>query len=148
MEEATEAFRKMLIWRKEKNVDEYFKKVEAVNFDIHRIPLADVFEPFVLYSCIIFSYYHTSYHHKEDREGHFIDIRLLGSIDVQGMISRSLDEWIDYNIYTLEWRIYLLNKLSKETGYLQRIFCIQDIRGIGLHMLSKYFIIFSLSLGR
>lgn len=47
MEEATEAFRKMLIWRKEKNVDEYFKKVEAVNFDIHRIPLADVFEPFV-----------------------------------------------------------------------------------------------------
>lgn len=37
----------MLTWRKEKNVDEYFKKVEAVNFDIHRLPLADAFEPYV-----------------------------------------------------------------------------------------------------
>ena len=53
MDEATEAFRKMLIWRKEKNVDEYFKKVEAVNFDVHKVPLADVFEPLFKFSPLI-----------------------------------------------------------------------------------------------
>ena len=138
MEEVTDAFRKMLIWRKEKNVNAYFEKVKEVDFDVHRIPLADVFEPYfsVMQKSLISSYYYTNYHHKEDKEGHYIDIRLLGSIDVDGMLSRSLDEWIDYNIYTLEWRIYLLNKLSAETGYLHRIFCIQDLKGIGLHMVS------------
>ena len=46
MEEVTDHFRKMLIWRKEKNVNQYFEKVKEVDFDIHRIPLADVFEPY------------------------------------------------------------------------------------------------------
>lgn len=82
------------------------------------------------------SIFHTSYHHKEDKEGHFIDIRLLGSIDVSGIVARPLQEWVDYNIYTLEWRIYTLNKLSAETGTLQRLTCIQDLKGVGMHMIS------------
>ena len=84
------------------------------------------------------SLFHTSYHHKEDKEGHFIDIRLLGSVNVNGIISRPIEEWIDYNIYTLEWRIYLLNKLSAETGKLQRLCCIQDLKGVGMHMISPF----------
>ena len=84
-----------------------------------------------------FSVYHTNYHHKEDKEGRFVDIRLLGSVDVNGIISRPIDEWIDYNIYTLEWRIYLLNKLSQETGKLQRLFCVLDLKGVGMHMVSS-----------
>ena len=81
------------------------------------------------------SLYHTSYHHKEDKEGHYVDIRLLGSVNVNGIISRPIEEWIDYNIYTLEWRIYLLNKLSAETGKLQRLCCIQDLKGVGMSSL-------------
>lgn len=64
------------------------------------------------------------------------------------MVSRTLDEWIDYNIYTLEWRIYLLNKLSEKTGILQRIFCIQDLKGVGMHMISKYLPHSNSSLGK
>ena len=67
------------------------------------------------------SIFHTSYHHKEDKEGHFIDIRLLGSIDVSGIVARPLQEWVDYNIYTLEWRIYTLNKLSAATHLHSRL---------------------------
>lgn len=87
---------------------------------------------------VMHSLYHTSYHHKEDKEGHFVDIRLLGSVNVNGIISRPIEEWIDYNIYTLEWRIYLLNKLSAETGKLQRLCCIQDLKGVGMHMISPF----------
>ena len=81
--------------------------------------------------------YPVNYHHGEDREGHFLDIRLLGSVDVKAFLSSPLEEWEDYNIYTLEWRIYLLNKKSMETGELQRLCCIQDTKGIGMHMVSK-----------
>ena len=45
--------------------------------------------------------FHTSYHHKTDREGRIVDIRLLGSVDVKGLLARPLKEWIDYNIYIL-----------------------------------------------
>ena len=44
MDETYDAFSKMLIWRKENNVNEYFKKVEEVGFDVHKVPYADVFE--------------------------------------------------------------------------------------------------------
>lgn len=47
IEDATTSFRKMLTWRKEQNVDAYFEKVKAVNFDIHKVPYADVFEPYL-----------------------------------------------------------------------------------------------------
>lgn len=40
----------MLIWRKEQNVDAYFEKVKEVNFDIHKVPYADVFEPFLSFN--------------------------------------------------------------------------------------------------
>ena len=92
--------------------------------------------------------FHTSYHHKTDREGRIVDIRLLGSVDVKGLLARPLKEWIDYNIYILvrlvrrldpqEWRIYTLNKISEETGVLQRLNCIQDLKGVGMHMISPY----------
>lgn len=91
MDETYDAFSKMLIWRKENNVNEYFKKVEEVGFDVHKVPYADVFE----------RVFHTSYHHKTDREGRIVDIRLLGSVDVKGLLARPLKEWIDYNIYIL-----------------------------------------------
>lgn len=35
-----------------------------------------------------------------------------------------------------EWRIYTLNKYSEETGVLQRLCCIQDLKGVGMHMVS------------
>ena len=44
MDESYDAYSKMLIWRKENNVNEYFKKVEEVGFDVHKVPYADVFE--------------------------------------------------------------------------------------------------------
>lgn len=47
IDDATTSFRKMLTWRKEQNVDAYFEKVKAVNFDIHKVPYADVFEPYL-----------------------------------------------------------------------------------------------------
>lgn len=47
------------------------------------------------------SIFHTNYNHKLDREGHVIDIRMLGQIDVKALISRPLKEWIDYTIYVL-----------------------------------------------
>lgn len=101
MDETYEAFSKMLIWRKENNVDEYFKKVKEVNFDVHKVPYADVFEPYELLDTITDSVFHTSYHHKTDKEGRIVDIRLLGAIDVKGLLSHPLKEWIDYNIYIL-----------------------------------------------
>lgn len=146
MNEAYDAFSKMLVWRKENNIDEYFKKVEEVNFDVHKVPYAEVFEPFVFPACLTRSIFHTNYHHKKDFEGHIIDIRLLGCVDVKGLLSHSLKEWLDYNIYVLvvaavsthaqEWRIYTLNKYSAETGVLQRLCCIQDLKGVGMHMIS------------
>ena len=42
-----------------------------------------------------------NYNHFLDREGHIIDIRMLGQIDVKALIARPLKEWIDYTIYTL-----------------------------------------------
>ena len=126
MDEAYESFSKMLKWRRDNNIDEYFKKVEEVGFDVHKIPYADVFEPI----------FHTNYHHKKDLEGHIIDIRLLGCIDVKALLSHPEKEWLDYNIYVLEWRIYTLNKYSEETGVLQRLCCIQDLKGVGMHMVS------------
>jgi hypothetical protein len=51
MEETYDAFSKMLIWRKEKNIDTYFKKVEEVDFDVHKVPYADYFEPY--FYCIL-----------------------------------------------------------------------------------------------
>ena len=67
-----------------------------------------------------------------------IDIRLLGAIDVKDLLSQPLKDWIDYTIYVLEWRLYTLNKYSKETGQLQRLCCIQDLKGVGMHMVSPY----------
>lgn len=90
----------------------------------------------MLKSPFIHSSYPVNYHHKEDRDGHILDIRLLGSVDVKAFLSNPLEEWVDYNIYTLEWRIYLLNKRSMETGILQRLCCIQDTKGVGMHMVS------------
>lgn len=63
---------------------------------------------------------------------------MLGSVDVSSLLSHSLEEWVDYNIYTLEWRIYYLNRMSQETGYLHRLCCIQDLKGVGMHMVSKF----------
>ena len=40
----SEAYRKMLLWRKEKNIDGYFKRIQEVDFDTHRVPYADLFE--------------------------------------------------------------------------------------------------------
>ena len=44
MEESVDSFRKMLIWRKENNVEEYFAKVKELDFDVHKVPFADIFE--------------------------------------------------------------------------------------------------------
>ena len=46
-----------------------------------------------------------------DREGHVIDIRMLGQIDVKALIARPLKEWIDYTIYVLVLFIYLYPQL-------------------------------------
>lgn len=82
-------------------MEEYFKKVEEVGFDVHKLPYADVFEPCLLDGIFTCSVFHTSYHHKTDKEGRIIDIRLLGAIDVKGLLARPLKEWIDYTIYVL-----------------------------------------------
>lgn len=50
---------------------------------------------------LIDSCFHTNYSHKTDKEGHLIDIRLLGSIDVKALLAQPLEDWIDYNIYIL-----------------------------------------------
>lgn len=49
MDEAYDAFQKMLIWRKEKDVQKYFEKVKEVDFDVHKVPYAEVFERFVFF---------------------------------------------------------------------------------------------------
>lgn len=36
--------------------------------------------------------------------------------------------------------MYTLNKYSKETGQFQRLCCIQDLKGVGMHMVSPYLI--------
>lgn len=101
MDEAYESFSKMLKWRKDNNIDEYFKKVEEVGFDVHKIPYADVFEPLGCALRLTHRIFHTNYHHKKDLEGHIIDIRLLGCIDVKALLSHPEKEWLDYNIYVL-----------------------------------------------
>ena len=40
----SEAYRKMLLWRKEKNIGGYFKRIQEVDFDTHRVSYADLFE--------------------------------------------------------------------------------------------------------
>ena len=40
----SEAYRKMLLWRKEKSIDGYFKRIQEVDFDTHRVLYADLFE--------------------------------------------------------------------------------------------------------
>ena len=45
MDEAYEAYSKMLLWRKENKVEEYTKKVEEVGYDVHKVPYADIYEP-------------------------------------------------------------------------------------------------------
>ena len=47
-DEAYDAFKKMLIWRKEKDVQKYFEKVKEVGFDVHKVPHADVFETYII----------------------------------------------------------------------------------------------------
>ena len=101
MDEAYESFSKMLKWRRDNNIDEYFKKVEEVGFDVHKIPYADVFEPLGCALCLTHRIFHTNYHHKKDLEGHIIDIRLRGCIDVKALLSHPEKEWLDYNIYVL-----------------------------------------------
>ena len=101
MDESYEAFTKMLIWRKENNIDEYFKKVQEVGFDVHKVPYAELFEPYRLVGSVTYSVFQTNYHHKTDKEGRIVDIRLLGAVDVKGLLSHPLKEWIDYNIYIL-----------------------------------------------
>lgn len=91
----------MLRWRKENKVEEYFEKVKEVDFDVHKVPYADVFEAWVIWMFSMYSCFHTNYFHKTDKEGHLIDIRLLGAIDVKNLLSHPLKEWIDYNIYVL-----------------------------------------------
>lgn len=34
----------MLLWRREKNIDEYFKRVQEADFDLRKVPFADKFE--------------------------------------------------------------------------------------------------------
>ena len=41
-------------------------------------------------------------------------------------------------IISQEWRIYTLNKRSEEMGILQRLTCIQDLKGVGMHMISPF----------
>ena len=101
MDESYEAFSKMLIWRKENNIDEYFKVVQEVGFDVHKVPYAELFEPYRQMESVIASVFQTNYYHKTDKEGRIVDIRLLGAVNVQGLLSHSLKEWIDYNIYVL-----------------------------------------------
>lgn len=146
IDEAFEAYKNMLMWRKDNKIEEYFEKVKEVDFDVHKVPYANEFESYCWCFCVIDSCFHTNYFHKTDKEGHIVDIRLMGSIDVKAMLSHTLKEWLDYNIYTLvtplvrfdmqEWRIHTLNKRSIETGHLQRLCCIQDLKGVGMHMIS------------
>lgn len=101
MDEAYEAFSKMLQWRKDNKVEEYFEKLKEVDFDVHKVPYAEEFESFELVRCYYCRCFHTNYSHKTDKEGHLVDIRLLGAIDVKGLLSHPLKEWLDYNIYVL-----------------------------------------------
>ena len=48
MDEAYDAFKKMLMWRKEKDVQKYFEKVKEVGFDVHKVPYADAFETYII----------------------------------------------------------------------------------------------------
>lgn len=101
MDEAYEAFSKMLKWRKDNKIEEYFEKLKDLDFDVHKVPYAEEFEAYELgfnHNC---SCFHTNYSHKTDKEGHLVDIRLLGAIDVKGLLSHPLKEWLDYNIYVL-----------------------------------------------
>ena len=107
MDESYESFSKMLIWRKENNIDEYFKKVQEVGFYVHKVPYAELFEPYRLIRSVTYSVFQTNYHHKTDKEGRIVDIRLLGAVDVKGLLSHPLKEWIDYNIYILVGLVHL-----------------------------------------
>lgn len=59
-----------------------------------------------------------NYNHFLDREGHIIDIRMLGQIDVKALIARPLKEWIDYTIYTLVSCYYLSPPTSRNGVFI------------------------------
>ncbi|KAK8790895.1 hypothetical protein WA158_005526 [Blastocystis sp. Blastoise] len=127
MDEAIQKYRDMLKWRSDNHINDYIKEVDATGNDPMKVPLSEVFNDIMK----------SNYSHGTDKEGRIFDIRMMGKTDVSAFLKQPIEDVVKYNVYILEWRIRLFNKLSAESGQLIRMVAIQDIGGVGLNFVSN-----------
>lgn len=102
MDEAIEKYRSMLQWRTDNNVNAYIEEVDKCGDDPMKVPLSEVFNPYVPPPPLkLSSIMKSNYNHGVDKEGRVFDIRMMGQTDINGFLSQNIDDVVKYNIYLL-----------------------------------------------
>lgn len=125
VDETAEIVRNSLKWRAENNVDKVRNDIVDNNLSIEAIPN---------YSAVS-EFWHLQMFRSKDKEGNPIVYDPLGALKVDAMLKQTTKEdVVQFFMYLMEYRMLLLDRLSRQAGRLLFVYEIKDIAGLGSHV--------------
>eukprot|EP00656_Telonema_subtile_P051681 TRINITY_DN7014_c0_g2_i1.p1 TRINITY_DN7014_c0_g2~~TRINITY_DN7014_c0_g2_i1.p1 ORF type:complete len:302 (-),score=53.24 TRINITY_DN7014_c0_g2_i1:34-939(-) len=119
--ESAEMFRRMIVWRREEGIDQIRNDIVKRNLEQRDLPGYDGFVEF----------YPVRFFFGQDFEGNPICRDQLGDFAPKSS-KLGEEEVMRFWIYHLEFRMLLLDRLSREQGKLVLVYEIKDLKGVSM----------------
>lgn len=124
--QAAQKFEAMLLWRRRLGVDKIRQQIVAGDLKPCDHPL---------YSTVM-KYWRVQLFQDTDCEGNPVIWDTVGSFDGAALLTELTEQQVvEFHLFLLEWKMLLLERLSRATGRLAQAYEVKDMNGVGLGLL-------------
>lgn len=121
--DTAEVIRTSLQWRADNNVDKVRNEIVDNNLTIEDLPNFHTFS----------HYWHVQMFRSQDKEGNPIIYDPLGALNVPDLLEKlTKEQVVTFFMYLMEYRMIMLDRMSRQAGHLVFVYEIKDIAGLDM----------------